>query len=197
MAELFYGIDLGLFYFFNQTIANPLFDKIMPFITEEDHWILLYITGLSILLWKGGRTGRYAVATLLITVIISDQLNSEVLKDYFDRLRPCKTLDDVRLLVSCGSGESFPSSHAVNNFGAATVASFYYERHKWLFFSTASIVAFSRVYVGVHYPLDLLTGAIVGVIIGIIVLFIINKFYKKDESSVNNTVSDIDYPVSS
>lgn len=76
--------------------------------------------------------------------------------------RPCHALQNVHLLVSCGSGFSFPSSHAVNNFAGALILAFFFPRNKWWFFGIAAIVAFSRVYVGVHYPFDVIGGAVIG-----------------------------------
>jgi undecaprenyl-diphosphatase len=78
----------------------------------------------------------------------------------------------VHLLVHCGGGKSFPSSHAANNFGAATILTYFYRKIAWIFFSLAALVAFSRVYVGVHYPFDVLAGAILGMAISAILLLI-------------------------
>jgi undecaprenyl-diphosphatase len=71
-------------------------------------------------------------------------------------------LQNVHLLVSCGSGFSFPSSHAVNNFAAALILAFFFPQNKWWFFGFAALVAFSRVYVGVHYLFDVIGGAVIG-----------------------------------
>ncbi len=165
MKDWLIYIDTHIFYFINQTIANPVFDKIMPFITEADHWLLLYFSALSLLLWKGGTKGRWFVLVLLVTVVAANHINSDILKETFDRLRPCKALEDVRLLINCGSGESFPSSHAVNNFAAAFIISRYYRQYNIIAYSIAGLIAFTRVYNGVHYPLDILSGAFVGMAI--------------------------------
>ncbi|MFA6439142.1 MAG: phosphatase PAP2 family protein, partial [Bacteriovoracaceae bacterium] len=129
MVEFLYSIDVSLFFFINQTIANPVLDQVMPFITDlNKNSIALFILGIWIvyLLWKGGRTARITIGLLVLTVIIGDQLNSSFLKEFFGRVRPCRALDGVRMLVDCGGGLSFPSSHAVNNFGAAAVIGKYY-----------------------------------------------------------------------
>jgi undecaprenyl-diphosphatase len=71
--------------------------------------------------------------------------------------------------VHCGAGKSFPSSHASNNFFAATALSSYFPRGKYFFYTIATLIALSRVFVGVHYPIDITTGAILGTMIGIFI----------------------------
>lgn len=155
----------------------------MPFITEVDKWVLLYLVGFFFLFFRMGKHGRIAAAVLIITILFTDQFNSFVLKEWVGRLRPCHVLDGVRLLVDCGGGKSFPSSHAANNFAAAIVLSRFFPRSKWWFYIIAAMVAYSRVYIGVHYPFDILGGACVGLIIGFILssagLFIEKKSFTK------------------
>ena len=165
--------DRSLFYFCNQSMRNWLFDIVFPFLTDLNRKpVALVIVGLLwvLLLLKGGRHGRIAALLLIPTIALSDQLSSSVLKFIIERARPCHELANVHLLVGCGSGYSFPSSHAVNNFAGALVLSYFLPRWTWAFFSFAALVAFSRVYVGVHYPSDIIGGAIIGMIIGAAVL---------------------------
>lgn len=179
--NFFSQLDTSVFYFLNQTIANPILDKVMPYITDVHSWYLVYIFGILGLIWKGGKNGRYAALALILGVVLTDQFNSEILKDMFGRLRPCKTLDDVRLLVNCGSGKSFPSSHAANNFAAAFILTRYYPKNWILYYFVAFLMALSRPYVGVHYPSDILGGAIVGVAMGFVVISIVNLLEKQLE----------------
>ncbi len=173
--EFITNIDTTLFYFFNGVIANSLFDRIMPFITENKHWVLVYITLFVWLFWKGGRTGRIAGLLLILGLVTADQLSSSVIKELAGRIRPCHDLPDVRLLVSCGAGKSFPSSHAANTFFGAVVLSYYYRHYMWVYFSIAAAVSFSRIYCGVHYPLDILGGAVLGSSIGLGLIYISRK----------------------
>ena len=175
MDTLLY-IDRQLFHFLNQGLRNPLFDIVLPFVTDLNRKPLALV--LVVLLWllllvRGGKNGRIAALLLVPTIVLSDQLNSSWLKYIIERARPCHELLDVRLLVGCGSGFSFPSSHAVNSFAAALILSYFLPRWTWAFFIFAGVVAFSRIYVGVHYPSDVLAGAILGMAIAgaIIVLF--------------------------
>ena len=173
MLDALVTFDRDLFLFLNQGVRNGLFDVVLPFLTDINRKpigiVILAILWL-LLLAKGGRPGRMAALLLIPTIALSDQLNSSVLKFIIDRPRPCHELTTVHLLVGCGSGYSFPSSHAVNSFAAAMVLSYFLPRWTSAFFCYASIIAFSRIYVGVHYPSDVLAGAIVGLIVGFVVI---------------------------
>jgi undecaprenyl-diphosphatase len=159
------AIDIELFRFFNGSLRNAVFDVLMPFITDLNKQHIVIILILAFLLWlfiQGDRHVRIAAILLIMSIVVSDQLSSSVIKYWFERPRPCHVLHNVHLLVSCGSGYSFPSSHAVNNFAGALILAFFFPRAKWWFFGFASMVAFSRVYIGVHYPSDIIGGAVIG-----------------------------------
>ena len=173
MPDFIQYIDEYLIQILNVAVANSLFDSVMPFVTDMRNWILVYVCYLGFLLWKGGANGRLCVAVLVVTLLASDPISSQLIKGAVGRLRPCHALDWIRVLVDCGPGKSFPSSHAVNNFAAAFVLSYFFRQYKYVFYSIATIIAYSRVYVGVHYPIDVASGAIIGVIIS----FIIIKLY--------------------
>ncbi len=179
--EIIQSIDLWLFHFFNSTIANLIFDKLMPFITDQKNWNLVYIFLIGWLLWKGGTTGRICAIALLIGVGISNEISSHFLKNLFERPRPCHSLENLRLLVDCGPGKSFPSSHAVNNFVMAGLLSYFYKEYKLVLFILAGMVAFSRVYIGVHYPFDIIGGALIGLFLAHIYIIILHPIKIKFE----------------
>lgn len=185
MSNLLYQIDLKIFYFINHTLSNPIFDKFFVFITDIKNWFIAYLILYFILLFKGKLRGKISAVVLIMLIITSDQLSSFLLKNLFARVRPCNTLPDVNLLVGCTSSYSFPSSHAVNNFAAAVFFSILFPKFKWILLCVASLVAFSRPYVGVHYPADILGGALIGALLGFffsqIVLFVEKYFSKKSE----------------
>lgn len=168
MIDFLYSIDLSVFYFINHTISNPVFDKFFPFITYVKNWYIAYIILWSILLFKGGKVGKLASIVIILLIASSDQISSSLLKNLIERIRPCNALEDVNLLVNCSRSFSFPSSHAVNNFAVAFYIYKLFPKLKWVLFISATLIALSRPYVGVHYPSDILIGAIVGMLIGYI-----------------------------
>jgi undecaprenyl-diphosphatase len=175
MVEFARSIDVWIFHLINGTLANPATDFLMPFLTDLNHyWIGRVIIGGAwiLLIVRGGKPGRAAALMLIPLIAVSDQLSSNLIKGIFLRPRPCHVVngaaavEGVRLLVGCGGGFSFPSSHAVNHFAAATFLSTYYPRASWYLFGFAALVALSRVFVGVHYPFDIAGGAMIGVAVG-------------------------------
>jgi len=177
--ETLLNLDKQLFIFINQTLSNDFLDMIMPFITDKKNWIFIYIFGFIYLLIKHKWKGLVIITTLLIGVLIADQVSANLIKDWVGRLRPCHDLDNVNLLVNCGSGKSFPSAHATNNFFAAFTLSHFFNKHRHKFYIIAFLVAISRVFVGVHYPLDITAGALLGILIGFILTKLLRLFYKK------------------
>ncbi len=177
-------IDTALFYFINTTIANPLTDFLMPLVTIDLHLKIFFAVCLVLILWKGDRQLRYAVIFALITVTICDQLSSSVLKPLFARPRPCWNME-VHLLVNCGSGFSMPSSHAVNLFGQAYLFKVIKPSFAKYLIPLAIVVALSRVFVGVHYPGDILVGAALGTLVGFTFgkIFMRIDYFKTDYSS--------------
>lgn len=112
MLDILNSVDTALFRFINSSLSNPVFDVIMPFLTDLNKQQIVLGLVLALLLWmliRGNKRIRLTALVLIITIIISDQFSSSVVKYWFERQRPCQVLDNVRLLVSCGSGYAFPS----------------------------------------------------------------------------------------
>lgn len=170
MLDIFIQIDRAVFHFGNTLIANPLFDRLMPFITNEENFVIPILAVWLGLLIFGGKRGRIAAILLLLATGLSDFIAAQYLKPLFGRLRPCHELETVRLLVSCGGKFGFVSNHAANMFASMSVLAYFYPRFRWYFWSIAGLIAFSRIYVGVHYPADILFGGLFGY--GMAMLFV-------------------------
>lgn len=166
MVDFLYSIDVSIFYLLNQTISNPLFDNFFPYITNIKSWYLVYIIFWLLLIFKSGRIGKISAILIILVIALSDQISSHLLKNLFERVRPCNALQDVNLLISCSKSYSMPSSHAVNNFAAAIFFSKLFPKYKLPLIIVAVLMALSRPIVGVHYFSDIVIGASIGTIIG-------------------------------
>ena len=156
------SLDAALFRFVNLSLSNPLFDIVMPLFSGNSLFFpLLAVLALG-LAWKGGVRGRIFLLLLVLILVLGDNLVINQLKQAIGRPRPFQVMEEVRLLAGRGRAESMPSGHASLWF-AATLIAFVYYRRSWRFLlPMACAVAFSRVYVGVHYPSDVLAGAVLG-----------------------------------
>ncbi len=160
--DILYSIDLAIFYFFNHTISTGFLDKFFSIITDVNKWYIAYIILAGIAVTKGGTRGRIAVAGIILLILFTDQAGHRLLKEIFQRIRPCNVLPDVITPIDCRGSFSFPSNHALNNFAAATFLWRLFPKFKWVFFITAFLVTLSRVYLGLHYPSDIAAGAVIG-----------------------------------
>ena len=168
-------LDTQFFKVINGDLVHPVLDTVMRAITTQENWYpVLGGLAVALLIW-GGRRGRLAVAMLVIAVALTDQISCSFLKPLIGRVRPCNALapQNVRLIVGATTAYSFPSAHAANSFAMATVVSWRFARFAPVAFLIAAAVAYSRVYVGVHYPLDSVAGAILGLLTGRLSIWIV------------------------
>jgi membrane-associated phospholipid phosphatase len=176
MLEYLTGIDRALFLFINVYLANPVTDVIMPVITSDMLLRVVYGAGVVILLWRGNRRLRWLVLFSALVLLFTDQLSSHLLKELIARPRPCHELSQTHLLVNCGAGFSLPSTHAANMFGQAALFSYHVRAARWYLVLFASLVALSRIFVGVHYPIDVLTGGLLGFFVGGVAAVTFSRF---------------------
>ncbi len=169
-----YALDVSLFRFINGTLSNPCFDAVMPWMSGNVLFVPLLILVAGVVVWRGRERGIMFLLLVAVAVGVTDGLVCNTLKHAFSRVRPCTALEHVHVLVGCSSSGSMPSSHAGNWFAAVMVA-YLFHRRSWRYtLPLALLVSFSRAYNGVHYPSDLLAGAILGAGTGFAVVFGIN-----------------------
>lgn len=154
---------------------SPFFDYLMPVITNKYTGIPIYLAILVILFRKTDmKKLLIAVAAILVTFALCDSLSVALFKETFQRLRPGwdpQIMDQVRMLEYKGGQYGFVSSHAANLFGLATITSLLIKNRIYtaLIFFWAALVGYSRIYVGKHFPADVVCGAIFGMIVGYLV----------------------------
>ncbi len=184
MIETLIDIDKQLFHVINEGMANPVLDAICPILRNKLTWIPAYIIIAYLFFRTYGLKAITLAAMAVVTIVLCDQISASLIKPYFHRLRPCnEVLMQARALVPCGGGYSFVSSHAANHFGLATFIAFVvppWQHKRWaaIVFPWAILVAFSQVYVGVHYPADVFAGAVLGILIGLLTAYAGNKLMR-------------------
>ncbi|MEO7313213.1 MAG: phosphatase PAP2 family protein [Chitinophagaceae bacterium] len=167
-------LDQTLFLRINQDGANAFFDSWMPWIREANMWAPLYLFLVIFAVYNFRWRGMVWILSLLAAIALSDIISSQILKVYVGRLRPCNDpfmQQYLRFIIKrCPSSFSFTSSHAANHF---TIATFIVTSTKKLlgrpiklFFVWAFLISYAQIYVGVHYPLDVLCGTMIGLTIG-------------------------------
>ena len=163
MFDFFNTIDMNFMIWIHQNLSNTLFDKLMPFITDKNNWIAPIASLIIILFFFSGKKGKFVIVILIISLSLTDAICAQILKPFFERLRPSHlNIEHLNLLVSRGGKWSMPSNHAANMFSLATILSHFYSKYRRFLFFFAVTISFSRVYVGVHFPGDLIVGAFIG-----------------------------------
>lgn len=174
--------DQSLFYTINRRMENGVFDVVMPMVTSFGNFKYILAAVTVFLFFNSAKTRSVAIA-IGIAILLSDQTGNQ-LKHLVERPRPCKELLDIHLLAGCSSSFSFPSNHSANMFASALILSWKYRKLTALFFFAAFTVAFSRVYIGVHYPFDVIGGAVIGLLSGTVALTCEHWYLPKISSSL-------------
>ena len=172
------SLDTALFRFINQRLSNPAFDAVMPQLSNNS-WFLpalaLFLIGL---LWKGDARARLFILMIALLIPLGDATVINTIKEAIGRPRPFHVVSDAILRVGKGNSESMPSSHA-SSWCAAALIAFVYYRGSWRFMAPFAVVmGFSRVYLGVHYPSDVVIGAILGTGYAIAALWALNALWR-------------------
>lgn len=174
MLEVIDQWDKALFLFLNGLHIDWL-DPVMRYGTDTETWIPLFMILVYFIYKAEGRKWVYIILLVAFCILLTDQFSASLMKPMIGRLRPCydeSIKDSIHLLKRCGGYYGFVSSHAANTFGVATFLFLVFRgRMKYigLLFIWSGFVAYTRIYVGVHYPLDIIFGSLSGMIIGYIV----------------------------
>lgn len=173
-------LDTQAFLWLN-SLHNATFDPIMAFFSGKYQWFPMYAFIIGSIIWKFRKQSIGMLLTIIMSVAISDRICSGILKPLVERLRPCHEpaiQQLVHVVGNCGGQFGFCSSHAANSFTLATILLLLFGKQlpqiKYFYF-WAILVSYSRIYVGVHYPLDVLSGAGIGVLAA----FLCNLTYHK------------------
>lgn len=179
ILELLQNLDRTLLLWVHRGWRSGAGDAFFAWITDFDHFLIPLVLVWLLLIWRGGREGRILALLLAIGLLVTDQISSHLIKPLVGRERPCFVVPGVEAILPQVRSRSFPSSHAANVFGAATLLWLGRGKRWALAFVPAALVALSRVYLGVHYPSDILAGALIGFGAGWLLWFCAQRLRKR------------------
>lgn len=173
MPDCIQNIDEQLLLLIQEHMKNPVLDRIMVFVTSlGNNWLIWIIIALLLLLIK-----RYQKCSvfLLCSIMIANILCDHILKPIFDRARPFHHFPEIAMLIHRPHSPSFPSGHTTTGFAAATIIFCFDKRFGIAAYLLAGSIAFSRMYLFVHYPTDVLAGIVLGISTSLILYYGVNR----------------------
>lgn len=170
------SIDISIMSFIRDYFKCGFLDLLMPIISSLGNSGFIWIIVALILIFN--KKYRFVGIVTLVTLLTTIILGEGIIKHLVQRPRPSVFLDTTSLLVKIPNSYSFPSGHTSTAFGAAVVLGNYFKSYKSLIFFFACVMGFSRVYLFVHYPSDVVGGMILGIVSYKLVTYLFNKYYK-------------------
>ncbi|MDR0972289.1 MAG: phosphatase PAP2 family protein [Bacteroidales bacterium] len=180
--------DIDIFYFINSGYRSQFLDYFFSFLSHNLSFIIALTACFLFLTIKEYKKHFWLLLLLIgLSFLLADRISVLCFKEVFQRLRPSHALEDVNLVKMTlfslvydykGGLYGFVSSHSANCFSLATIFSYYGRKYKpmpYILYVWAILVGYSRIYCGVHYPLDVLCGALLGIVIGIIIILLTRK----------------------
>lgn len=185
MLHTLHNIDYWIFNFINHTISNSFLDVVLPFLREAHNWIPLYIFLGIYLIYKYKLEAIKYALYIVIAFALADFISAGIIKPYIARFRPCHSLTlHARLVLGhCGGKWSFPSTHATNHMSIAlsiVFANIFTKKwinYIWIFWALS--IGFAQIYVGVHYPSDVVAGFVLGTLIAYFNYKVVLSFLSK------------------
>jgi membrane-associated phospholipid phosphatase len=167
--------DYRIFRLIHVQAQHAALDFIAPYLRNQYFWAPVYIFLLILVYQQYGKKALVWALWLLVTFAFSDFISASILKPLFGRVRPCMDpmwYEQIRHIVPVSKGPSFPSSHATNHFGMSLFIGLtlkHYVKNIWFWvIAWASLVSLAQIYCGMHYPLDIIAGALLGTWVGYI-----------------------------
>lgn len=178
-------LDKKFFVLINAKWSSPVLDNTLPLLRHQMIWGPFYLFMLLLVLFNFRKTGIWWILFAAATAGLTNIISSDFIKENVMRLRPCNDpamAEHLRFLLSYRpQSSSFTSSHAANHFGLGAFFFFTLRKHighrAWVFFAWALLVIYAQVYVGVHFPLDVFAGSVVGLLFGYLSARSFNKNY--------------------
>ena len=183
MPDFLLQFDRHLFHFINHDLTNPFFDWIMPWLRNAKTWIPLYLLIIGFCIYKFKKQGIVIIILMALSAGFADFTSAHIVKPLVKRARPCQdslVSQTDMLRINCGTGYSFPSTHATDHFAMAFFLILLFQRKwRWIWLwgiLWAGTISFARVYVGVHFPIDVIGGAIYGMLVGALIYEICRRY---------------------
>jgi undecaprenyl-diphosphatase len=183
MLERILNWDYTLFKLINQGMSNDFFDYFLVWSRNSYTWLPLYLFIIAFFFYNLGKRSYWIILFCILTVLSSDTVSSIIIKKNVKRDRPCRSvcITHAVVRVKCGKAYSFTSSHATNHFAIATFLALtigvFFKWIKQVLWTWAAVIGFAQVYVGVHFPFDVLVGSVNGILIGWFWSWMFNKYY--------------------